>query len=394
MHIAFLTPEYSHPSIPKSAGIGTSIKNLVTSLHKSGNDITIFIYDQPVQEIIDDNGVKIHRIKRIKYKFFGWYLYRKHIEKYCSKIIKQENIAIIEAADWTGITAFMHFKIPLVIRFHGSDTYFCHLENRKQKLKNFWFEKLAINKAQAFIAPTTFAGEVSKRLFKIKGKEIKTIHNGLNLQSFENEKPEEFETNLILYAGTLIRKKGVLELPKIFKEVQTDFPDAKLILIGGDAPDIKTDSKSTWELMKTLFAVDGLKNVNYLGKIPYSEMQNYIKKANVCVFPTFAETLGMVTIESMAMQKVVVNSNIGWSEELIIDGESGFLVHPSNHDLYAKRIKQVFEDRQLAQKIREGARARVEEKFDINKLLFDNIDFYQKIINLKKRESDNYLSSE
>jgi glycosyltransferase involved in cell wall biosynthesis len=385
MHIAFLTPEYSHPSIAQSAGIGTSIRNLAVSLHNSENNVTIFIYNQPVNEIIDEDGIKIHRIKKRKYKFLGWYLYRKHIEKYCNRIIKNENIEIIEAADWTGITAFMNFKIPLVIRFHGSDTYFCHLENRKQKIKNFWFEKWAINKAQAFIAPTTFAGEVSKRLFKIKGKKVQTIHNGLDLIEFENKEPEKFEKNTILYIGTLIRKKGVLELPKIFNEVRKDFPDAKLILIGGDAPDIKTNSKSTWRLMEILFTVDDLKNVNYLGKIPYSEMQNYIKKANVCAFPTFAETLGMVTIESMAMQKVVVNSNIGWSEELIIDGESGFLVHPSNHDLYARRIKQVFGDRQLAQKIAEGARTRVEEKFDINKLLFDNIDFYQKIINLKKR---------
>lgn len=385
MHIAFLTPEYSHPSIAKSAGIGTSIKNLATSLHKSGNDITIFIYDQPVQEIINDNGVKIHRIQRKKYKFFGWYFYRKHIEQYCAQIIKHENIAIIEAADWTGITAFMHFKIPLVIRFHGSDTYFCYLENRKQKLKNFWFEKVAINKAQAFIAPTTFAGEVSKRLFKIKGKEIQTIHNGIDLKEFENEEQEKFEKNTILYIGTLIRKKGVLELPEIFSKVRNVFPETKLLLIGSDSFDIKTNSKSTWELMKNLFTKDDLSNVGYLGKIPYNEIQEHIKKANVCVFPTYAETLGMVTIEAMAMQKAIVNSNIGWSQELIIDEESGYLVHPSNHDLYAKRIMQLFENDSLVLRLGKKARERAEEKFNINKLAIENISFYQNIINSNKK---------
>ncbi|MFC0776710.1 glycosyltransferase family 4 protein [Flavobacterium sp. HJSW_4] len=385
MHIAFLTPEYSHPSIAKSAGIGTSIKNLATSLHKSVNDITIFIYDQPVQEIINDNGIKIHRIQRKKYKFFGWYFYRKHIEQYCTQIIKQENIAIIEAADWTGITAFMHFKIPLVIRFHGSDTYFCHLENRKQKLKNFWFEQLAINKAQAFIAPTTFAGEISKRLFKIKGKEIQTIHNGIGLKEFENKEPEKFETNTILYIGTLIRKKGVLELPEIFNKVRNVFPETKLLLIGSDSFDIKTNSKSTWELMKSSFTKNDLNNVHYLGKIPYNEIQEHIKKANVCVFPTFAETLGMVTIEAMAMQKAIVNSNIGWSQELIIDEESGYLVHPSNHDLYAERIIQLFKNESLVFKLGKKARERVEEKFDIDSLAVANINFYENIINPNKK---------
>jgi glycosyltransferase involved in cell wall biosynthesis len=381
MQIAFLTPEYSHPNITQAAGIGTSIKNLATSLYNSGNDIAIFIYNQPVQEIIDDNGIKIYRIKKIKYNFLGWYLYRKHIEKFCNQIIKQENIEIIEAVDWTGITAFMHFEIPLVIRFHGSDTYFCHLENRRQKLKNFWFEKLAINSAQAFIAPTTFAGEVSKRLFKIIEKEIRTIYNGVDLKEFENKEPEEFEKNTILYIGTLIRKKGVLELPEIFKKVRDVIPEAKLVLIGADSFDIKTNSTSTWQLIKNQFTVEELKKVTYLGKIPYEEINNYIRKAHVCVFPTFAETFGMVTVESMAMQKVVVNSNIGWSQELIVDQESGFLVHPENHNLYSERIIQLLQNDLLSLEMGKRARERVEAKFDMQKLANENIDFYQKIIN-------------
>lgn len=385
MHIAFLTSEYSHPSIVSSAGIGTSIRNLATSLHSSGNDVTIFIYNQTLQEIIDDNGIKIHRIKKRKYKFLGWYLYRKHIEEYCNRIIKKENIEIIEAADWTGITAFMHFKIPLVIRFHGSDTYFCYLENRKQKIKNFWFEKWAINKAQAFIAPTTFAGEVSKRLFKIKEKEIQTIHNGLDLIEFENKEPEKFKKNTILYIGTLIRKKGVLELPEIFNRVRNVYPETKLLLIGSDSFDIKTNSKSTWELMKNSFAKDDLNNVDYLGKIPYNEIQEHIKKVNVCVFPTYAETQGMVTIEAMAMQKAIVNSNIGWSQELIIDEESGYLVHPSNHDLYAERIISLFKNDSLALQLGKKARERAEGKFNINSLALANISFYQNIINSNKK---------
>ncbi|MDQ6529634.1 glycosyltransferase family 4 protein [Flavobacterium sp. LHD-85] len=385
MHIAFLTPEYPHPNIAQSAGIGTSIKNLATSLHNSGNTITIFIYDQPIQDIFDDSGIRIYCIKKKKYKFLGWYLYRKHIEKFCNQIIKQESIDVIEAADWTGTTAFMRFEIPLVIRFHGSDTYFCHLENRKQKLKNFWFEKLAINQANGFIAPTNFAGELSEKLFRIKKKEILTIHNGLDLEKFENNCPEKFTKNTILYIGTLIRKKGVLELPDIFNKVRQAFPEAKLLLIGSDSFDVKTNSKSTWNLMQDLFTKDDLGNVNYLGKISYNEIQDYIKCANVCVFPTYAETLGMVTIEAMAMQKAIVNSNIGWSQELIIDGESGYLVHPSNHNLYAERITQLFKDDSLVLQLGKNARERVEEKFNINNLVFENISFYQNIINSNKK---------
>lgn len=106
--------------------------------------------------------------------------------------------------------------------------------------------------------------------------------------------------------------------------MRKSIPNAKLILIGGDSFDIQTGSDSTWKIMQNSFEPEDLENVSYLGQIAYKEVQQHIKEANVCVFPSFAETLGMVTIEAMAMQKAIVNTNIGWAQELINDQESGF----------------------------------------------------------------------
>ena len=380
MHIAFLTPEYPHKKISHAAGIGTSIKNLAVALVKEKCKVSIIVYGQNKSLVFEDEGVVIHVLEDRKYRFAKWYLHRKYIENYCNKLIKEQNITILEAADWTGITAFMKFKIPLVIRFHGSDTYFCHLEKRKQKLKNFWFEKLALQKAKAFIAPTTFAGTLSQKLFGLQNKKIQTIHNGLELGKFENSHPEEYQNGLLLYIGTIIRKKGVLELPKIFNQVRQQHPQASLILIGGDSSDIETQPQSTWQLMQNRFQDDDLHSVTYLGKIQYHEVQQYIKKAHVCVFPSFAETLGMVTIEAMAMQKPVVNTKIGWAKELIVDGESGFLVHPKNHHGYAAKITSILNDNALAKKLGDNARERVEKKFDITKIAAENIAFYESLI--------------
>lgn len=380
MHIAFLTPEYPHKKISHAAGIGTSIKNLAVALVKENCKVSIIVYGQNKSLIFEDEGVVIHVLEDINYRFAKWFWYRKHIENYCNQLIKEQNITILEAADWTGITAFMKFKIPLVIRFHGSDTYFCHLEKRKQKLKNFWFEKLALQKAKAFIAPTTFAGNLSQKLFGLQNKKIQTIHNGLELGKFENSHPEEYQNGLLLYIGTIIRKKGVLELPEIFNQVHQQHPQASLILIGGDSSDIETKSQSTWQLMQNKFQDDDLHSVTYLGKIPYHEVQQYIKKAHVCVFPSFAETLGMVTIEAMAMHKPVVNTRIGWAKELIVDGESGFLVHPKNHQGYAAKITSILNDNALAKKLGDNARERVEKNFDIKKIAAENIAFYKSLI--------------
>ncbi len=385
MHVAYIVSHYPHKAFGHDGGLGTSVYNLVEQLKKRDILVSVFVYGQKSDFFIEEENSTIYSIKDRETGFLKFYFYRLQIVKFINKKVIEKKINIIEAPDWTGITAFMKFKIPLVIRFHGSDTYFCHLENRKQKIKNFWFEKWAINKAKAFVAPTTFAGEISKKLFGIKNKEIQTIHYGLELENFTNNSPEVFQKGLILYIGTLIRKKGVLELPAIFHKVRKQNAAARLVLIGSDSFDIETGSKSTWELMKDQFEEEDLKNVEYLGKIPYNEVQNYIKNANVCVFPTFAETLGMVTIESMAMQKAVVNSNIGWAQELIIDGESGFLVHPTKHDLYAEKIIQLLQNDTFCQQIGKQARERVEAKFDIHNLVNQNIKFYQKVISKNQK---------
>jgi L-malate glycosyltransferase len=378
MHIAFLIPEYPHSKVLNAAGIGTSIKNLAHSLVKNGCRVSVFVYGQENQIVEEQEGVKIHIIKGVDYKVGKWFFYRKHLQKYINSVVKKENISLIEAPDWTGITAFMKFNIPLILKLHGSDAYFCHLEGRKQKVKNYWFEKIALQNADGYIAPTNFAAEVTSELFKIDSKKITTIPNGIELNKFNNQHPKQFEKGFILYIGTIIRKKGVFELPEIFKEVLKEYPDSQLVIIGNDANDIATKSKSTWVLLKEKFENLGIiNNVNYLGKIPYHEVQSYIEKAQVCVFPTFAETQGMVTIEAMAMNKPVVNSNIGWSKELIIDGDSGYLVHPKNHQLYAQKITLLLADEALCFQIGANARKRVEELFDIDKLAVATIEYYK-----------------
>ncbi len=380
MHIAYLTSEYPTARVTHAAGIATSIKTLALAMILKGHKVSVFVYQQDETAKIVEDGVTIHLIQRKTYKCATFYYHRKHIEATVNHAIKIDAIDVVEAPDWTGITAFMNLKAPLVIRFHGSDAYFCKLEGRKQKFKNFIFENLALRKAQAYIAPTAFASNETADIFRLQKRKIKTIYHGLYLERFENENPDQYKSYSLLYIGTIIRKKGVFELAQIFNKVVAKNPKATLTLIGGDSNDIQTAGASTFKLVEQLFTDEALKNVFYLGKVPYSEVQSHIKNAHVCVFPSFAETLGMVTIESMALKKPVVNTNIGWAQELLVDGKSGFLVHPTDIDTYANRILQLFDDNELSKKVGQEARCQVERKFDILKNADINIDYYKSLI--------------
>ena len=380
MHIGYITPEYPHPEVSHAAGIATSIKNLANSLVKQGVRVTVFVYHQSKDAIIESEGVTLHLIKKRSYKFLTWYRYRKLLNTYINTVVSKDKIDIIEAPDWTGITAFMQFKVPLVIRFHGSDAYFCKLEGRKQKFKNFVFEKLALQKAKAYIAPTSYAGEETAKIFGLNRNNIKTIHYGLDLDRFVNTHPEQFQPKTLLYIGTIIRKKGVLELAEVFNKVVEQDAEVKLILIGGDSADIQTGLVSTYGLMQSIFSEKAKTKVNYLGKIPYADVQKHIKNAQVCTFPSFAETLGMVTIESMALQKPVVNTGLGWAQELIDDEVNGYLIYPKDTAAYAKKIITLFEDKVLCLKLGQAARKKVEHAFDIEKQVKKNIDYYQNLL--------------
>ena len=380
MTIGLLTPEYPHPLCKASGGIGSSIQNSARDLVALGHRVVVFVYGQRSAQVLDDQGVQLHFIPFKKYAFGGWYFYRKFIQRYVNNCIAREQIQLIEAPDWTGITACMRLNAPLVIRFHGTDAYFCHLEGRPQKLKNFLLEKWAMRVAVAFSSPTHFAAEITQFIFRLK--EIKTviIPNGIIINQFANPNPAAFEPGLIAYFGTLIRKKGVFELIEIFKQLLVVQPTARLVLVGADAPDIQSGADSTWNELQKNIPAAVLDRIQYTGKVPYEQMQAYIAQAHLCVLPSLAETQGMVTLEAMAMQKPVLTSNFGWSAELLEDGISGYCIHPKNHALYVQKIVELMVDSQRAIHMGKAARAMVAQNFDSKTISIQTSNFYQDII--------------
>jgi glycosyltransferase involved in cell wall biosynthesis len=380
MKIAFLTPEYPHPNTGSSGGIGTSIKNLAIGLLAEGCSVRILVYGQKEEGVFDDNGICVQRIRNVKLKGLSWYLTRKKLQKIIDGLYESKEIDVVEAPDWTGITSFISpKKCPIVIRLNGSDTYFCHLDRRPVKWKNKFHEKRALKNADALLSVSQFTADKTNQVFSLD-KEFTIIPNSIDLDAFSPNDESNENNNTILYFGSLIRKKGLLELPLIFNEVVTKNPKARLILVGKDVPDITSGNSSTWQMMQKLFTEQALINVDYLGVVPYQDIKKYINDATVCVFPTFAEALPVSWIEAMAMQKAIVASNIGWATEVMDDEINGFLVYPTHHLLYANKIIQLLENDKLQKEFGTEARKQVTEKFSITIVAQKSLSFYKSLI--------------
>jgi glycosyltransferase involved in cell wall biosynthesis len=387
MKIAFLTPEYPHPKTGSSGGIGTSIRNLAIGLLAEGCSVRVLVYGQKEEAVFDDNGIIIQQIRNVKFKGLSWFLTRKKLERIINQLYTNKEIDLVEAPDWTGITSFVQpKKCPVVIRLNGSDTYFCHLDHRPVKWKNKFHERRALQKADALLSVSQFTADLTNEVFGLH-KEFTIIPNSIDVDLFDsndnsngNINDNDNGKNVILYFGSLIRKKGLLELPFIFNEVVNRNPKVRLILIGKDVSDVITGNPSTWQMMQSQFTAEALRNTRYLGSVPYQEIKEHVKAASLCVFPTFAEALPVSWIEAMALQKPIVASNIGWANEVLADGIEGFLVHPKDHKKYAERILELLANPKLQEDFGIAARKKVVATFSMEIVAQQSVLFYKTLI--------------
>ena len=182
--LGFLTPEFPHPKSTKSAGLGSSIKNLAPGLVAKGVVVHVFIYGQSENCSITENGLVLHFIKWEKKPILNWYFQRKQLQKKLNNVIVKEGIQLIETQDWTGIAAFLRLKCKLIVRIHGSDAYFCHLENRVQKKKNYLLERFGLKQADHLVAVSQFSANKTKEVFQLQ-RPITVIHNGIDTEHFK-----------------------------------------------------------------------------------------------------------------------------------------------------------------------------------------------------------------
>ena len=383
MHIAFITSHFPFQDSKSVGGIGTSIKNLSNELVVLGHNVSVFLYGQNKDENFIEEGVSIFKIRNIKFKGVSRYLTRKKIQRTILLVNKIFKIDIVETPDWEGISSFINLPCPIVIRLHGSDTYFCHLDNRPVKLINKFHEKRALKKADGHLSVSQFTANLTNELFGLN-KKFTIIPNGINTEIFKktdhSSRFQNLETKNILYFGGIIRKKGLLEIPHYFNRLVQKIPNAQLILIGKDMADKYSGNPSTFQMMEKLFSEEASSNVKYLGSVPYQEIKQHIENAAVCIFPSYAEALPVSWLEAMALEKAVVVSNIGWSKEIIEDGVNGFMVDPKQHDDFAQTIVSLLEDDQKRKQIEINARKKVVEVFATGVTAANTIAYYKKII--------------
>ncbi|MEM6685439.1 MAG: glycosyltransferase family 4 protein, partial [Bacteroidota bacterium] len=212
---------------------------------------------------------------------------------------------------------------------------------------------------------------------------IDTVHNGIFINYFLPLPISKVKENNILYFGTIIRKKGVLELAAAFNKVIESNPEANLTLLGKDVVDI-FDNVSTLQLFYEILSEKAKKQVTHVQQVPHEEVKTYLEAAAVIVLPSFAEALPMTWIEAMASAKPLITSDVGWAKEVMIHDQTGYTVFPKNHELFADYMIELLQNKDKREKFGANAREIALEKFDImGSILEKNIKAYEAVVSKK-----------
>lgn len=154
---------------------------------------------------------------------------------------------------------------------------------------------------------------LKKRCGEVYSGPIEVVYNGIDLASFVPG--DEDISKTIVYAGRVVKEKGVLELVRAFSRLQGS--DIRLRIIG-DYDRNDADNKCFIQEFEHLISLD--KRIETIGFKPYKELNKYYQKACIGVVPSIVnEAFGLSALEMMAAGLAVVVSDAGGLPEIVND---------------------------------------------------------------------------
>jgi glycosyltransferase involved in cell wall biosynthesis len=193
------------------------------------------------------------------------------------------------------------------------------------------------------------------------------VHNGVDIRRFsagvqtsnslrgELGLAENF--GLVVSVGIVSAHKGHDTLIMAAATILKEFPNAAFILVGNELDDFGD------RLRKQIVELGIAEHIFFLG--PRKDVPAILAQADLLVHPSTQEALPLVLLEAMASGKPVVATRCGGPEEIVVDGETGYLVPVGDEIALADRIKRILSDPESATRMGVAGRKRAEEKFSV-----------------------------
>jgi len=281
-----------------------------------------------------------------------------------------------------GILAKKNYGIPLVITVHSLEP--LRPWKREQLAGGYdfslWVEKTALEMADAVIAVSGETKRDIERLFNVDPARVRVIHNGIDLDQYRKVdsiaalKRYGIDPNkpYLLFVGRITRQKGFQHLIRAIQFMDRDF-QIVLCAAAPDTPGMAEEMKNAVERAKAqrrgIIWIDEMVDQKTACEL-YSQ-------AAIFICPSIYEPFGIINLEAMACETAVVASAVGGIKEVVVDGETGFLIpldrlnespfEATNPEKFARdlaaRVNELMKNPQLRERFGKAGRKRAEENF-------------------------------
>jgi glycosyltransferase involved in cell wall biosynthesis len=220
---------------------------------------------------------------------------------------------------------------------------------------------------------------------KITNKNINIIWNGsvngIDLEYFDPQHADVgdiraehgiAEDDFVFgFLGRLVGDKGINELVASFNEMSLNFSKVKLILVGDFEKKLDPLKNDTLRILR--------ENPNIILTGAQKDVRPFLSAMDIFVFPSYREGFGIVLMEAAAMNVPAISSDIIGCNEIIQNGQNGFLVPPKDKDILLEKMKFCLNNRFLIKQMSQGTRPLIASRYEQKELWCKTVAFYKKI---------------
>jgi len=249
-----------------------------------------------------------------------------------------------------------------------------------------WAEKTAYESADAIIAVSQgMRRDVLRAYPSLDPAKVHAILNGIDVEQY---RPVNDETVLnkygisgryVLFLGRITRQKGLAHLLRAWRDVD---PDIGIVLLAGSADEPAVGSeiaKAITEMQRTRANIWWIQ-----GMTPQAEVIPLLSSASLFVCPSIYEPLGIVNLEAMACETAVLASDVGGIPEVVIEGETGELIHYSGdasdfESSLSQKINDMMSNPHRLEAYGKAGRKRAITEFSWDSIAKETVKLYQSL---------------
>jgi 1,2-diacylglycerol 3-alpha-glucosyltransferase len=386
MHIAYFTNFY----LPVVNGVVRSVQSFREALSAMGHNVFVFAQE----DNYEDTEPFIFRYPSLHLPLGVDIPTALPVSSFVDQLIPKLKLDVIHThhpvlLGQTAATKARDYNLPLVFTFHTQYHEYTHYIPFPQEQVQEFLKSRVINwmrefmrKCQHIIIPSESMRSVLINDYGLVDK-FTVIPTGIDITPYKKANGAAIraqsnwnDDKIIISAGRLAEEKNWVTLLQAFAIAQKTQPNMRLVLLG-DGP----QSQALQQLAGELEIAD---RVTFVGKVPFEDVPNYLKAADLFAFASVTETQGLVTLEAMAAGLPVVAVDASGTRDILEHGKQGFLTQNDATDI-ANCIINLVENSSVLGNFKTAA-LRTSRSYDNTRLARKMLKVYEQAIIDKKNE--------